>query len=187
MADFLEKIVTFSNQTQSKNPNIASEYKWEVSIITGPAVSILIDTLLCRYFPSLPFTRKQRIYLLERYLATKSYADTIAAFTAEYEDAQVPNKSSISQFVKKFCEMGRVMNAPKNQTRTVLTPEKVEEIGASFSDTLHSSIRKVAKRTGTSIKFTHLTTQLLKLYPYCVSVLHEVNPADCPKRFEFCK
>ncbi len=60
-------MVTFSYRTQSKNPNIASEYGWEVSIlidnwpcsidrylsIIGPAVSILIDTLLYQYFPSL--------------------------------------------------------------------------------------------------------------------------------------
>ncbi len=135
----------------------------------------------------MPFTRKQRIYLLERYLATKSYSDTITAFTAEYEDAQVPNKSSISWLVKKFRETGSVMNAPKNQTRTVFTPEKVEEIGATFSDTPHSSICKVARRMGTSIKSTHCTTRPLKLYLYNVSVLHEVNPADCLKCIEFCK
>ncbi len=81
----------------------------------------------------MPFTCKQRIYLLERYLATKSYVDTIAAFTAEYEDAQVPNKSSISRLVKKFCETGSAMNTQKNRKRTVLTPEKVKEIGAAFS------------------------------------------------------
>ncbi len=135
----------------------------------------------------MPFTRKQRIYLLECYLAMKSYAYTIAAFTTKYEDAQVSNKSSISRLVKKFCETGSVMNAPKNRTCTVLTPVKVKEIGAAFSDTPHSSIRKVARRTGTSIKSTHRTTRLLKLYPYCVSVLHEINPADCPKHIEFYK
>ncbi len=135
----------------------------------------------------MPFTCKQRIYLLERYLAMKSYGDMIAAFTAEYEDAQVPNKSSISQLVKTFCETGSMMNAPKNQTCTVLTPEKVEEIRAAFSNTPHSSIRKVARRTGTSIKSTHHATRQLKLYLYCVSVLHEVDPADCPKRIKFCK
>ncbi len=135
----------------------------------------------------MPFISKQRIYLLERYLATKSYADTIAAFTAKYEDAQVLNKSSISQLVKKFRVMGSVMNAPNNRTRTVLTPEKVKEIGAAFSDTPHSSICKVARRTGTSIKSTHHATRLLKLYPYRISVLHDVNPTDCPKYIEFCK
>ncbi len=69
----------------------------------------------------------------------------IAAFTTEYEDAQVPNKSCISRLVKKFCETESVMNTPKNRIRTVLTPEKVEEIGATFSDNPHSSIRKVAR------------------------------------------
>ncbi len=122
------------------------------------------------------FTRKQLIYLLELYLATKSYADTITVFTTEYEDAQVLNKSYNSRLVKKFRETGSVMNAPKNQRRTVLTPEKVEEIGAAFSNTPHSSICKVASRTGISIKSTHRATWLLKLYPYGVSVLHEVKP-----------
>ncbi len=79
------------------------------------------------------------------------------------------------------------MNAPKNQTRTMLTPEKVEKIGAAFSDTPHSSIRKVARQTVTSIKSIHRTTQLLKLYLYRVSVLHEVNLTDCPKLIDFCK
>ncbi len=135
----------------------------------------------------MPFTRKQRIYLLEHYLATKAYTDIIATFTTTYEDVQVPNKLSISWLVKKFRETGSVMNAPKNRTRTVLTPEKEEEIGAAFSDTPHSSIRKVARRTATSIKSTHCATRLLKLYPYRVSVLYEVNPADYPKRIKFCK
>ncbi len=79
------------------------------------------------------------------------------------------------------------MSAPKNQTRTVLTPEKVEEIGAASSKTPHSLICKVARHTRTSIKSTHRTTRLLKLYPYYVSVLHEVNPADGPKLIEYCK
>ncbi len=113
------------------------------------------------------------------------FPSLITMFTAGYEDAQVPNKSSISRLVKKIREMGSVMNALKNQTHTVLTPEKVEEIGAAFSDTSHSSIHNVARRTGTSIKSTHRATWLLKLYPYHVSVSHEVNPADCPKRIEF--
>ncbi len=43
-------MVTFSYRTQSKNPNIASEYEGEVSI--------LIDTLLYRYFPSLRKTEE---------------------------------------------------------------------------------------------------------------------------------
>ncbi len=135
----------------------------------------------------MPFTGKQCFYLLERYLATKSYADMNTTFTAEYKDTQVPNKSSVSRLVKKFRETWSVMNATKNRMHTMLTSEKVEEIGATFSDTPHSSICKVARRTATSIKSTHRTTRLSKLYPYRVSVLHEVNPADCPKRIEFCK
>ncbi len=69
----------------------------------------------------------------------------------------------------------------------MLTPEKVKEIGAAFSNTPHSLIRKVARGAGTSIKSTCCVTWLLKLYPYHVSVLHVVNPADCPKCIEFCK
>ncbi len=116
----------------------------------------------------------------------KSYADTIAAFTDKYKDAQIPNKSSISQLVKKFHETGSVMNAPKNRMRTALTPEKVEEIGTTFSDTPHSSIRKVARRTRLASS-PHTTPHGHWKYPYRVSVLHEVNPADCPKCIEFCK
>ncbi len=44
-------MLTFSYFTQSKNPNIASEYEWEVLI--------LIDTLLYWYFPSLTLIKPQ--------------------------------------------------------------------------------------------------------------------------------
>ncbi len=49
MTDFLEKMVTFSYRTQW----VGSIDTYWYLLITGTAVSILIDTLLYRYFPSL--------------------------------------------------------------------------------------------------------------------------------------
>ncbi len=134
----------------------------------------------------MPFTRKQHIYLLERYLATKSYADTIAAFTTEYKDAQFPNKSSISRLVKKFCD-GECDECTKEPNAHCVDTRKSRGNWCHLLRHPHSSIHKVARRMGTSIKSTHYATRLLKLHPYHVSVLYEVNSADCPKYIEFCK
>lgn len=46
------------------------------------------------------FTQKQRIFILENYFATKSYAQTISEFESKFPTVAPPNKSSIMRLVK---------------------------------------------------------------------------------------
>ncbi|XKL65621.1 hypothetical protein PGB90_009041 [Kerria lacca] len=133
------------------------------------------------------FAQDQRVFLLEQYLATKSYGKTMRAFIAKFPDTPAPNKSTISRLLSRFCETGSVADREKKRMRTVLTTEKVEEIGTALQISPHSSLRRVAQQTGTSLKSTRRATKMLQHRPYRVSVLHELKPADCPKRIHFCK
>lgn len=133
------------------------------------------------------FTLQERIFLLERYLATNSYRETIDAFVFKFPDTRAPNKSTISRILARFRETGSVADRQKRRKCTVLTPAKVEEIGNAFSTSPHCSLRRVSQQTGTSLKSTHRATKMLNLHPYRVSVLQELKVTDCRKRIEFCK
>ena len=78
------------------------------------------------------FARAERVFIVEHYFASKSFQATQNAFVNAYPDIPPPNKASIHHLVKKFRSTGSVLNAKREKPRTVLTPEKLNEINAMF-------------------------------------------------------
>ncbi len=132
-------------------------------------------------------TKNQRIFLLEQYFHSYSYARCRLEFMRKFPGQDVPNKSSISRLVSKFRATGSVLNKERNRRRHVLTPEKIDAIKELLTQYPSTSHRKAAAALNTTPSTVYSATKLLKLHPYRVNVVQELSPSDCPKRIAFCK
>jgi hypothetical protein len=72
------------------------------------------------------YSRAERVFILEHYFASKSFATIREAFSKAYPDMEVPNKT-IHLRVTKFWDTGSVCDRKLVQRRTVLTDGKVKE------------------------------------------------------------
>ncbi|PSN38302.1 hypothetical protein C0J52_19165 [Blattella germanica] len=59
----------------------------------------------------------------------------------------VPNKSTIHRLVGKVRETGIFADKKRNRKRTVLTEEKLDDIGACFEQSPHKSLSKLAQQS----------------------------------------
>jgi hypothetical protein len=54
------------------------------------------------------YSRAERVFILEHYFASKSFAAVREAFRNAYPDKEVPNKATIHRLVTKFRDTGNV-------------------------------------------------------------------------------
>ncbi len=107
-------------------------------------------------------------------------------FAAKFNKAQ-PSKTSITHLVQRFRTHGSVAWTPYEHAKPVLTPVKLAEIGEVFAATPRSSLRRVSQQTNVSYGTTRRATQQLKLKPYKIKVVHELQPGHPDKRKKYCR
>jgi hypothetical protein len=56
------------------------------------------------------FSQVQRLFIVELYLASRSYLTCQNEFTDTFTDSPVPNKSTISRLVNRFRDKGSVQD-----------------------------------------------------------------------------
>jgi hypothetical protein len=82
------------------------------------------------------YSRAERMFILEHYFASKSFAAVREAFINAYSDRKVPYKITIHRLVTKFRDTGSVCDRKHVRRRTVLTDETLR----NFEETLkHNS------------------------------------------------
>jgi hypothetical protein len=68
-------------------------------------------------------TVEERVFILEIYLKTMSYANCKQSFFEKFR-RQAPVKSVIVKMIKKFLEKGLLLDKIRNRQKSVLTPGK---------------------------------------------------------------
>ena len=63
----------------------------------------------------------ERVFILESYLKTMSYAHCRQSFFEKFR-RQAPVKSAIAKMIKKFRETGSLLDKNRNRQKSVLTP-----------------------------------------------------------------
>jgi transposase len=130
----------------------------------------------------------ERIYIVETYMATKSYEEVKNKLRLYSPHSAIPANSTIKRLVDKFRVCGSISNKKHQRQRTVLTDEKVLEIQGDIIDNPNVSTRRLAQQVNVSHKTVYRAVrQYLKLFPYKVTVTHELLPADYEKRVYFCE
>ena len=67
-------------------------------------------------------TVEERVFILESYFKTMSYAHCRKSFFEKFR-RQAPVKSAIAKMIKKFRETGSLLDKNRNRQQSVLTPE----------------------------------------------------------------
>ncbi|PSN34329.1 hypothetical protein C0J52_23922, partial [Blattella germanica] len=75
----------------------------------------------------------------------RSYLKCIR-FIRKFPAVSAPNKSTIHRLVCKVRKTGAFADKKRNRKRTVLTEEKLDDIGACFEQSPHKSLSKLAQQ-----------------------------------------
>jgi hypothetical protein len=76
-------------------------------------------------------TVEERVFILESYLKTISYAHCRQSFFLFRR--QAPGKSAIAKVIKKFRETGLLLDKNRNRQKSVLTPGILQDIQTAIS------------------------------------------------------
>jgi hypothetical protein len=74
------------------------------------------------------FPQDQRVFILEHYFSTRSYAGCQNAFRNSFPDSVVPNKSTIQRLVERFRETGSTGEKRRSGHPSVLSNDSLEDI-----------------------------------------------------------
>lgn len=114
------------------------------------------------------YTTEQRVFLIELYAKYSSYIKCRRKFRRKYPESDVPSKSMIERLVKKFHSTGSVLDLKKRRRRSILTEEKLDEIGSFLERNPGKPLAQLAAQSGVSLGSVYTATRLLKLRSYTV-------------------
>jgi hypothetical protein len=96
------------------------------------------------------FSQDQRVFILEHYFSTRSYAECQNAFINSFPDSAVPNMSQ--SLVERFRETGSIGDKRRSGRHSVLSNDSLEDIRARLLQSPTKSLRKHSQETGTLMK-----------------------------------
>jgi transposase len=79
------------------------------------------------------FSQDQRVFILEHYSSTRSYAECQNAFRNSFQDSVVTNKSAIQRLVERFRETGSTGEKRHSGRPSVLSNDSLEDIKVAFT------------------------------------------------------
>jgi hypothetical protein len=82
------------------------------------------------------FSQVQRVFIVQHYLASRSYLTCQNEFRDTFPYSPVPNKSTISRLVNRFRDTGSVQDRNRSGRPSVLSDD-TERGGRNFSITLY--------------------------------------------------
>jgi hypothetical protein len=68
---------------------------------------------------------QERIFVVEHYFASRSYARVADEFRREYPDSTVPNNSTITSTINRFRECRTVSDRKRSKRQVILTEAKL--------------------------------------------------------------
>ncbi|KAJ4452047.1 hypothetical protein ANN_03563 [Periplaneta americana] len=78
------------------------------------------------------FSQEQRVFIVEHYFSSRSYARVVDEFRRNYPDVTVPNNSTITRLIARFSECESVADKKRTGRPAILTPAKLAETRADF-------------------------------------------------------
>jgi transposase len=88
------------------------------------------------------FSQDQRVFILEHYFSTQSYAECQNTFRNSFPYSVEPNKSTVERLVDRFRETGSIGEKRRSGRPSVLSNDSLEDIRA-----LTSVSKKIIKKT----------------------------------------
>ena len=133
-------------------------------------------------------TTDEKTFIVKKYAILGSPVLVQRAGRTKYVCKYAPNGSTITALVKKFDKTGAVHNLiRKNKEPSQKQKNAKTKLKMVISEDPSLSIRQISQDAENSYSLTRL---ILKddfdLKPYKLPHFHELEPADFPKRLDFC-
>jgi hypothetical protein len=77
------------------------------------------------------FSQEQRVFSVEHYFASRSYARVVDEFRRKYPDAAVPNNSTITRIIARFRECGSVADRKRSGRPAIMNEAKLIRLAAA--------------------------------------------------------
>jgi hypothetical protein len=133
------------------------------------------------------FSQVQRVFIVENYQASRSYATCQNDFRDTFPDSPVPNKSTVSRLVNRFRDTGSVQDGNRSGRPSVLSDDSLDDIRQNLLRSSRKLLRKLPLQSGLFHGSEHNATKILKLHPYRVHVMHELKTPDKKKLLQYCR
>jgi hypothetical protein len=121
------------------------------------------------------FSQVHRVFIVENYLASRSYLTCHNEFRDTFRDSPVPNKSTVSRLVNRFRDTGSVQDRNRSGRPSVLSDDNSDDICQTLLRSPLKSLRQLSLQSGLSYGSVHKATKILKRHPYRVHFMHELN------------
>jgi hypothetical protein len=116
------------------------------------------------------FSHVQRVFIVEHYLVSRSYL----SYQNEFRD-------TFPDFT------GSVRDRNRSDRPSVLSDDSLDDIRQTLLRSARKSRRKLSVQSGLSYGSVYKTTTILKLQPYRVDVMHEIEEPDKEKQLQCCR
>jgi hypothetical protein len=90
------------------------------------------------------FSQDQRVFVIEHYFSTRSYAEYQNAFRNSLPDSVVPNKSTIQRLIERFRETGSISEKRHSGRPSALSNTDNDR---RYQGTFTSVSKKIIKKT----------------------------------------
>jgi hypothetical protein len=127
------------------------------------------------------------VFIVEHYLASRSYLTCQNEFRDTFPDSPVPSKSTVSRLVNRFRDTGSVQDRNRSGQTSVKSDDSLVYIRRTLLRSQRKSLRKLSLQSGLSYGSVNKATKILKLHPYRVHVTHELMGPEKEKRLQYCR
>ena len=133
-------------------------------------------------------TTDEKNFIVKKYAILGSPVRVQRAWRTKYKSKYAPNGSTITAIIKKFYKTGLVHNViRKNKEPSQKRKNAISKLKMVISKDPSLSIRHLSHIAENSSSLTRLILKDdLDLKPYKLPDFHELQPADFPKRLDFC-
>lgn len=134
------------------------------------------------------YSKEEKIFIYKKYSFLGSPVLVQRAWRSKYHCSKAPSHTTILRIAKQFEKTGSVIKLHSKKRNTSLKRKKAKIFLAKVMTEKPSvSIRKASQIAEISYSLTRLVLKDdLGLKPYKQPDLHEIKPADYPKRLDFC-
>ncbi|KAJ4438388.1 hypothetical protein ANN_14333 [Periplaneta americana] len=91
------------------------------------------------------FTLEQRVFMYDAYVKTESCREVRRQFEVKYPGAPIQGRETVRCLVNKLRTTGSINATIPKRKQRVLTEEKIDEIGVSFTRSPNKSLRRVSQ------------------------------------------
>jgi transposase len=130
---------------------------------------------------------EERVFVVEyAFREGNRYTDLVQQqFAEKFPETPVPHRNAVRRLTEKFRETGSVLDADRSGRPSKLNDKKLMDISDPMLRSPSKSLRKLAQEEdiglATALKAVR---KKLNLFPYKLTAVQELKPADHEKRIQ---